>query len=309
MKTGSDPTVADAGVFDEWPGHTGNWNRWPNDLGTLNLVTPAVVMRGISSARSGEVIPCSRKIARTDSIKPRILFEQKMDPILEKKGTASGGVQITGEQLTFRVHNLVNTHLDAFSHVAYKGFLFNGRSHSDVCTVEEGAKAQDVTSALGVVTRGLLLDVARQRGVAHLQPGELVRPEDLVHFVDSVEPGDAVLIRTGATLTGGRHSAEDERGIWTGIHSDCIEMLGERGIAVIGADATEAGPSAMPEHCQYPFHVMCMVVYGIHIIHSMDLELLASKCFEKKRNDFLFMVGALNVPGATGSPVTPVAVM
>ncbi len=309
MKTDTSPTVADAGVFDEWPGHTGNWNRWSNDLGTLNLVTPAVVMRGISSARFGDVVPCSRKIARTDSVKPRILFEQKMDPIVEMKGASSGAVQITAEQLTFRPHNLVNTHIDGFSHVAYKGFLFNGRPFSDVCTVEDGAKAQDVTSALGVVTRGLLLDVARRRGVEHLQPGELVLPEDLVDFVDSVESGDAVLIRTGATLTGGRHSDEDERGIWTGIHTDCIELLAKRDIALIGADATEAKPSAMSEHCQYPFHVMCMVFYGIHIVHSMDLELLASKCAEQNRNDFLLMVSSLNVPGATGSPVTPVAVL
>ena len=232
-----------------------------------------------------------------------------MDGIIEKKGESSTAVQVTNEELVFRVHNLVNTHIDAFSHVAYNGRTFNGRAFPDVCTKEDGAKRQDVTGALGVVTRGLLLDVARRRGVEHLQPGELVQPEDLAGFVDRVEPGDAVLIRTGATLTGGRHSTENERGIWTGIHPDCIEMLGRRDIAIIGADATEAGPSALPEHCQYPFHVMCMVIYGIHIVHSMDLELLASKCAEHRRDEFLFMVGALNVPGATGAPVTPVVVM
>ena len=39
-----------------WPGHTGNWNRWPNDLGTLNLVTPEVTRRGIGSVATGQVV-------------------------------------------------------------------------------------------------------------------------------------------------------------------------------------------------------------------------------------------------------------
>ena len=31
---------------DQWPGHSGNWNRWPNDLGTLNLLDSESALRG-----------------------------------------------------------------------------------------------------------------------------------------------------------------------------------------------------------------------------------------------------------------------
>lgn len=39
--------------LQEWPDHVGNWGRWPNDHGALNLITPAATARGIACAREG----------------------------------------------------------------------------------------------------------------------------------------------------------------------------------------------------------------------------------------------------------------
>jgi kynurenine formamidase len=298
-----------ANPLGAWPGHTGNWGRWPNDRGTLNLITPEVVLRGIGCARLGEVIHCARPTLPVGSIDSLDLFEQTMTHVREVADDCSVRTISAADKLTFRVHNLDNTHIDALSHIGFNGRNFNGYRNTDVVNMKDGASKLDVTSALSMVTRGKLIDVARRRGVTYLEPGDVVTPNDIAETVGRIEPGDAVLIRTGATLVGGRHSHNDERGLWSGIHPECVELLAERDISVIGADATEPGPSPLPNQCSRPFHVMCLTVYGIHIVHSMDLERLAQRCAELQREDFLFMAGALFVPKATGSPLTPMAVL
>lgn len=293
-----------------WPGHTGNWGRWDNDRGTLNLITPDVVMRGVRAVRLGEVIACARPTRRAEQLEPTVLFEQKMTHVRDVLDDRAPVKTLSAADiLSFRVHNLANTHIDALSHMGYNGYNYNGRRNADVVSMAEGAKQLDVTSALGTVTRGRLVDVARLRGVEYLEPGDVVRPEDIAAFAATIEPGDAAIIRTGSTLRGGEKSSDDPRGLWSGIHPDCVELLAGRGISLIGGDATEPGPSPVAAQCSRPFHVICLVVYGIHIVHNMDLEALGRRCAELGRDDFLFTVCALNVPGATGSPVTPTAVL
>lgn len=292
-----------------WPGHTGNWARWPNDRGTLNLITAAAVLRGVRSATLGEVIHCARPTLAVGSVDSLDLFEQTMTHVRDVHDDCVAPTTSAADKLAFRVHNLDNTHIDALSHIGYNGYNFNGHRSADVVSMQDGAKKLDVTPALSIVTRGKLIDVARHRGVEYLEPGDVVRPDDIAHHLPGIEPGDALLIRTGATLVGGKQVHNDERGLWSGIHPDCVEMLATRDVAVIGADATEPGPSPTPKFCSRPFHVICLTVYGIHVIHSMDLEALARRCAELDRNDFLFTANALFVPGATGSPLTPVAVL
>ena len=304
-------SVASDMALGSWPGHTGNWGRWSNDAGTLNLVTPEAVLRGIRTVQQGEVIPCSRPVFHKEPLQPTVLFEHEMTHVHDMPEPTAVKTQSAGDMLTFRVHNLVNTHIDALSHIGHNGYTFNGHRFRDVVSETEGAKKQDITCALGVVTRGLFIDIASARGVEFLEPGDVVRPEELSELAARVEPGDAVIVRTGSTLSGGRPpiDPDDRRGFWSGLHPDCIELLGQRGISLIGGDAVESFPSPLPAISPAPMHVMCLVVYGIHIVHHMDLERLAVRCRALGRDDFLFTVNALNVPGATGSPVTPVAVL
>lgn len=298
-----------ASPLGSWPGHTGNWGRWPNDRGTLNLITPEVVLRGLRCAVLGEVFACARPTLASGSIDALDLFQQQMTHVRDVADQCVARTTSAADKLTFRVHNLDNTHIDALSHIGYNGLNFNGHANADVVSLTEGAMKMDITSALSIVTRAKLIDVARLRGVDYLEPGDCVRPEDIAEHAKRIESGDAVLIRTGAALSGGRHSEDDERGLWSGIHPDCIELLAGRGISLIGGDSTEPGPSPVPELCSRPLHVMCLTVFGIHLIHSMDLEKIARRCIELNREDMLLITGALNVPGATGSPVTPIAVL
>src|SRR5688572_29569359 len=91
------------------------------------------------------------------------------------------------------------THWDALAHVSYGGHIYNGFPTS--ATTITGASRCGIDKVRHVVSRGLLLDVARARGVDRLDGGYAITADDLDAACAaagvSVEPGDVVLVRTG----------------------------------------------------------------------------------------------------------------
>src|SRR5258706_5277110 len=71
------------------------------------------------------------------------------------------------------------THLDAPSHIVYEGKMYNGHAGSFVNS-EHGAERNAITNARdGIVTRGILVDAPRHRGVPWLEAGERGHPAEL----------------------------------------------------------------------------------------------------------------------------------
>jgi kynurenine formamidase len=299
-------------AFRAWPGHIGNWYRWPNDRGALNLITPEATMRGVRAAREGLTIPCARSIETVDPANSEDIAAKHFMIHCKVEGRTNG----TDEQINFRVHGMINTHIDSLAHVGFHGYGFNGKRYSEMVNLENGASVCDITDMLGITTRGVFLDVARRRGVDGLKPGELVLPEDLTPMVDRLEPGDAAVIRTGVTLTGGKTGTLGRDGKpnphypIAGFHADCIELLASKDISLLASDSpSDTYPTPLGKVCGSPVHTLCLVFYGITLVHNMDLEILGHKCAEKNRDDFLFTVAALNMRHATGSPCSPVAIL
>lgn len=296
-----------------WPGHTGNWNRWPNDLGTLNLVTPEVTRRGIESVATGQVVPLSRPVTDREPIRGDMCFEHTMLSAgawdLEPDRPESLN---SADHVAYRTHGMVNTHLDALAHVGHNGKGFNGIEFGDLVTKEDGVKRASISNARAIVTRGVLIDVARGRGVSHLRPGEFVRPEEIEAAAAEIEPGDAALIRTGATLEDGLPPTDDScrHGTWQGLHPECVEVLGSLDVSVLATDSGgDVFPSPYGHIVRSPVHTLCLAYYGIHLLHNMDLESLSEVCTEQQQHHFLFVVTALHMERATGSLTSPVAVL
>ncbi len=105
------------------------------------------------------------------------------------------------------------THLDALCHISYDGSLYNGYP-SDSITPLAGASKLGAEKLPAIVTRGVLLDVARAKGVDGLDvidQGYAITGEDLEEAADfagvQVQAGDVVLVRTGEM----RHYLADPR--------------------------------------------------------------------------------------------------
>ena len=298
---------------ETWPGHQGNWGRWPNDDGTLNLVTEAVSLKAISMVERGEVISCSRPVTDREPIRGNICFEQEMLAAgtwdLEPERIESLNAS---EKISYRTHGMVNTHLDALAHIGHNGKGFNGKKFSDMVSMEDGVKSGSIANARSIVTRGVFIDIAHERGNEYLEPGDFVRPEEIEAFSDQFESGDAAIIRTGATLAPGRPPQSDKdnkHGYWQGLHPECVEVLAAHDISVLASDSpADVFPSPYGHIVRSPVHTLTLTYYGIHLLHNMDLELLGDRCKTLERNHFLFIVAALFLPKATGSLVNPLAI-
>jgi hypothetical protein len=48
---------------------------------------------------------------------------------------------------------------------------------------------------------------------------------------------------------------------------------------------------------------------GLHLIDNLALGRLAEACGARKRWSFLFALGSIRVPGGTGCPVNPIALL
>ena len=78
------------------------------------------------------------------------------------------------------IHGAGATHLDSFAHIFFNGLAWNGYPVSTVVSKEKGAIRNSVLNMKnGIVTRAVLFDIPRLKGVPYLEPGTRIFPEDL----------------------------------------------------------------------------------------------------------------------------------
>jgi kynurenine formamidase len=295
-----------------------NWGRWgaEDELGTINLITPAKRAAAARLVRDGVAVTGARPIV-TD-ITPDTTFQvmRFMVDSGEGRDTASAerlrARRGAGEFIGMVFHGYTVTHIDTPAHFFWEGKLYNGRS-CNLITSREGATVEAVELLHdGVVSRGVLLDVARTRGVRWLEPGEGVMPEDVEAAERAagvrVEAGDILVVRTGyyarRLAEGPAHPLHAGS---PGPHAALLPWLKERGVAVWGSDThNDVTPTPYPA-LGSPFHIGALVGLGLWLIDNMNLEDIATACADRGRWEFMLTLAPLRLRNVTGSPVNPIA--
>lgn len=295
-----------------------NWGRWgaEDELGTLNLITPAKRLAAARLVRDGVPVTCARPIV-TD-VTPDTTFQVMRFMVDSGEGRDTGSPERllarrgASEFIGMVFHGYTVTHVDTPAHFFWDGQIYNGRS-CNLITSREGATVEAVELLHdGVVSRGVLLDVARRRGVPWLERGEGVMPEDLEAAERAqgvrVEAGDILLVRTGYY---GRRLAEGPvnptQAGSPGPHAALAPWLRERGVAMWGSDThNDVTPTPYPG-MGHPFHIVALVGLGLWLIDNMNLEDVARACAERNRWEFLLTIAPLRLRNVTGSPVNPIA--
>ncbi|MGE0337610.1 MAG: cyclase family protein [Gammaproteobacteria bacterium] len=304
-------------ALDYWPYRTFNWQRWPGPRGTLNLVDHAATARGVAAIASHQVISLGSAL-RADYVLGDTAYDCEYRHELLRAGKYDFGpsdeqLLESGDRISIATHGMTNSHIDAYCHVGHHGRCFNGERFEDVVTLAGGAVRYTMPELGGFATRGWFIDVPAGRGLTHLKPGDPVTPRDLQPFADRVEPGDALVIRTGRfaapLVLPGTAEAEDDHGHWSGLHVECIDLIAEWDVATVATDGPgDNFPSTSP-HCSVPVHVLCEVYLGLPLIHHLDLESMALAMATRTEKCFLFVVAPLVIEGGTGSPVSPTAIL
>lgn len=220
---------------------------------------------------------------------------------------ADGG-SAANDMITTGTH--VGTHIDALAHVSQDGKLYGGADAGASCLggkyVEHG-----VHTIEPMIRRGVLIDVAAHQGVDCLDAGYEITVDDLTATLaatgDEVREGDVVLIRSGwgSKFAEGASYLGADTGV-PGIGEAAAYWLAKRGIHAAGADTIafeclkkESGHGALPVHRVF------LVEQGIYIIEALDLEGITGSGVV----EFTLVLVPLNIYGATGSPVRPLAVV
>ncbi len=308
------PTAED---IRAWMTSLSNWGRWGADdaLGTLNHVTAEKRVTAAREIRDGVTVSCARDFEMT----PRPEHARFGAPLRFMSATGEAvrpetvGFGSAHDYVGFAVHGHHLTHLDGLSHIFFDGRMYNDRDPAAV-TSRDGATELGITDVrAGIVTRGVLLDVPRVRGVDWLAPGEGVTPEELEAVEAAqhvrVEPGDAVFLRTGYGRARDRNPAIDPTTEgFPGWHAACLPWLHEREVALVACDTPQdSSPSGYEPEFRMPLHIVGIVAMGLWMIDNADFEELAATAERLDRWSFHVTIAPLRVTGGTGSPVNPIA--
>ena len=294
-----------------------NWGRWGDDdqRGTLNLITPEVVRRGLAAARTGRTFSLALPFDQTGPQWDNVHMPERINPELR---THTVNVAFTGDTRdfttsddSFRMGSQAVTHWDAIAHVGYEGKLYND-TPDDVVSAD-GARRLGVEHFGPVVTRGVLLDVARAHGVDHFDDNYAITGDDLERAAGAagvvVESGDALLVRTGHMHFLRRGDKQRYSMPSPGLSTKSIAYLRDHDVAAVATDTMtfEVYPCEDPAVFM-PVHMIQLRDIGLVQGQNWFLDDLAADCADDAQYDFLLVAPPLPLTRAVGAPVVPVAI-
>jgi len=289
--------------FDQWMEEYSNWGRWGADdeIGAANLMTDEKRLRAATLIQTGRTVSLAHDFLTEEADDAREPYQLQM--------TVNADGQNSGDRIEVYFHGVTYSHLDGLCHVFYKDKIYGGVDFHDVVTDDGCSKMGTTMMRNGLVTRGVLIDIPRLKGVPYLEPGMKVYPEDLEaweKYADlTIESGDALLLRTGRWA---RREATGATGEMSGWDASAIPLLADRDIALLGADAVHEAPDSVPGLAVNPIHRFAIVSRGVNLLDNLDLDAVAETAAELNRWEFMLVVAPLRVPGGTGSPVNPIAI-
>jgi kynurenine formamidase len=309
----NDDSPLDAAGFRALYESVSNWGRWGagDQRGTLNELTPEMVVSAAELVRIGESISLSHRLDTHPGIDNAEPAEHRMT-MLADVDVGSGSLRFAKDFIGVDYHNAPHSHIDALCHVAVEGSLYNGAPVSSL--TEEGATVEAIEVLRhGLVGRGVLLDVPALRDVPWLEPGEEVFPADLEGCERrqqvQVRSGDILLVRTGHARRQSELGPWDTDRAKAGLHPNCARFLAAREVAALGSDGNSDTAPSTTEGVAFPIHALALNAMGVHLLDYLQFEDLAIACDREGRWEFMFVAAPLRIVGGTGSPLNPVAIL
>ncbi len=299
-------------------GNEGNLtSKWgPSDeSGALNELSQDVILNASKLVSSGKIIELSHTLE--DGI-PSDWFHGNFHYSTFRRHEDSARVFPSSNK--FRAMNMrleladhTGTHLDSLNHVSIDGHMYNDL-YAPQLTDNFGSSKLGVEKLPPIFTRGLMIDAAAftsiKSGRRHSKDDNKIQAHHITSFLESkklrIRRGDAVLIATGWEQYWMTDNKKYLGPPGPGIGMDAARYLAEKGASVIGTDT--AGIEVDPAETQGqigPVHQFLLAEKGIVLVENLRLERLR----KEQVYEFLFVCLPLKIKGATGSPVSPVAVI
>jgi kynurenine formamidase len=294
------------------------WGKWgaEDERGALNYITPARRAQAAGLVRHGRAF--SLAIPMRNGSGPQTGAGGRINPIRLMTATGcdpSGAIELgagaryTDDFLVMSVQS--GTQWDALCHIFYGERLYNGHPASAVDS--NGARRNGIDKVhADFVSRGVLLDIARLKGVECLASGYAITVDDLEAAERRqgvrVQSGDILLVRTG--------QMSQTRGFtdWSVFHRPEAGLdwrtalwLRDREVAAVAGDNSMVEAAGQIPGIWVPFHMLALANLGIHLGEFWCFEELAADCEADGVFEFLLVAQALPLAGGAGSPLNPLA--
>jgi kynurenine formamidase len=291
-----------------------NWGRWGDDdeRGTVNLITPDKIVAAGGLIKTGKVFDLGIPFG-AGGPQPG---GGRINPVLlvSENGTDQnfpGAFHYADDYIFMPLQ--AASQWDGLAHVFYDEKLYNGFPSSDV--TPHGASHCSITSiAKGITGRGVLLDIARLKGVEWLELGYVITPDDL----DAAAAAQGVEVRSGDILlfrTGWRRKFIQEQDPVAfmagepGLGLACPEWLSRHEVAAVCSDnwAIEVLPGETDDEV-FGVHMILIRDMGMTLGEILDFEELSADCAEDGVYEFFFCGPPIKFSRAVGSPINPLAI-
>jgi kynurenine formamidase len=300
-----------AGETPWWPSRYGAEDQ----IGSLNEISADVVARAGRLVRHGTVLDLGRTLDENTPKFPGRYWQQTVDvsPHLTNPRRADGVGRGWGKNEINWITEVqsgtfqVGTQLDSIGHIQIGERFYNGWTTRDV--VESwGLNRFGMETVPPIVTRGVLVDVARHKGMSRLPKGYAITLTDVLGALTAqgveLGRGDAVLFHTGWGELWGVDNAEFLSGE-PGPGLEVVRWLYEKRVAITGADTWSFGP-VPGEDPDRPFLVpqTMYVKMGLFGLENLATEELA----RRRVYEFLFVLTHAKTRGSTAAVIAPAAV-
>jgi kynurenine formamidase len=272
--------------------------------GAGNHMKPETVLRAARLIRTGEVFELGRVLSPSMPFFGTRRFELHTKRTVMNPGSNRRG---SNEEVVFSEIGQVGTQFDGFSHQTIGDSMYTCVK-LDAAASRTGFSRLGVENVGGLMTRGVLIDIAALKGVEMLPDTYEITVTDLQQGLQrqklTVQPGDAVIVNTGWGRLWEKDNARYAK-TNPGLGVAAAEWLARQDPMLVGADNAPINVTPDPDpQLSNPVHQIMLVVNGIHLLENLKLEELAAR----QVYEFALIVQPLKIQGGTGSTVAPIAV-
>ena len=323
----------------------GDWGD-DDQLGRLNLLTPERVRRAVAEVREGLAFCLSLPLDLPggNAVNPK-RHPPALQPVFEKDGGVyfnyvwhdhdhPGSMDVSCDEAML-LYSQYSTQWDSLCHVGalfdadgdgkpepvyYNGFRpgehIGGKPGDGVL----GARALGVENMAraGMQGRGVMVDLHRHFGDDRVAVNYDMLMKVFADDRIAVEEGDMLAIHAGwddmILAMRGKPDAgklHASCAVLDGYDPKLLQWITDSGIVAIvsdnmGVEETRRSGDTQGGHSRLPLHRHCLFRLGVNLGELWHLSELAAALRQRGRHRFLLTAPPLRMPGAVGSPVTPI---
>lgn len=276
-------------------------------LGAINNLSADKVLQAAKLIKTGKTYALGVETGPTSPAYPPRSYSMTILQLDDGMGTPLGSNRATGNDDLMNVWMGIGSQIDGLGHMGVNHVYYNGNKASDFVT-PKGLTKLSTDKLPPIVTRGIMLDIAKLQGIDVLATGTAINSKEIKAAARAagiqITKGDVVLLHTGWLNTMDEDPVRFMAG-QPGLGLDGARYLAGLGVVAVGADnwALEVLPAEDPDQI-FPVHPELLAKNGVYILENMDTRALAADGV----NEFLFVLGQPRFVGAVQAIINPIAI-